>query len=136
MRDHIGKNVVFDAIPGIENEAPARLQNPHRLSIAGNAVWEKHDAKLTAHDVKHIVIEWQIEGIGLLPVDTRVRWLLRHSPIKHWLVQVRHRVTSIARQQRRQGTGYHTTASCGLQDTGSATLTHPLGQVRGKGIED
>src|SRR3954468_7230864 len=81
--DNIGKFVFRNAIPHVENEAAARLEDTARLLEALNLVRKEHHAELAGDRIKLLVLKRQRQSIGLLPDDWAAGRLLRRRTFKH-----------------------------------------------------
>ena len=72
LGDGVSERVRLDAIPHIEQKTPARLEHPARLAIARHPVGKEHRAELADDGIEPVIVERQIERVGLLPDDAPV----------------------------------------------------------------
>src|SRR5690242_1895320 len=67
IRHIIRKNVLFDAIPHIEQKMSSALQDAPCFAVARYTVRKEHRAKLAANEIKDRILERQSHSIRLPP---------------------------------------------------------------------
>ena len=116
IRHIIGKNVLFNAIPRVEQKISAWLQHSLGLAIARYAVGKEHCAELAADEIEGSIFERERQSVRSAPIDAAVRTLSRRGVVEHRLIEVGCGITSARRQSWRQRPGNDPTACSGLQD--------------------
>jgi hypothetical protein len=86
FRHGVGKLVLRNSVPNIEDKSTAGLQNPMRFLVTLNFVREEHHAELTRYDIKALIRKWQRQSIGLFPLNSMIVILLRLRALKHLLI--------------------------------------------------
>src|SRR5947209_2216070 len=87
LRDPIGKLVLGNPVPYIEEEAAAWLKNAARFPIALHLVGKEHRAELARDDVETLRLERQLQSVGLSPFDASIA-RLRLGAIEHRLIEI------------------------------------------------
>ena len=76
--------VPVQRIPNVEREKTARLQDTRRLANSGRLVGKKHEAELADDGIEAVVLERQVERVGLpFATASMVRFITPHSHIRY-----------------------------------------------------
>src|SRR5665213_1480057 len=86
FRHGVGKLVLRNSVPNIEDESTAGLQDPTRFLVTPNFVRKEHHAELTCHNVKASIRKRQRQSVGLFPLNSMIAMLPRLRALEHLLV--------------------------------------------------
>src|SRR6516164_510679 len=85
---NVTERVVFQPVPGTEQQASTRLQHAPCLGKGSVPVWKEHDTELAEHRVERLIAKGQGLSICLTPAHPFETWQ-RRPQIEHRLVEIR-----------------------------------------------
>ena len=86
--DGVGKIILLNPVPDVEEEAPAGFQDAARFGVAFDLVRKEHHAELAGHGVEAVVVEGECQGVRLSPVDLVIARKTRSRLGEHRFVQI------------------------------------------------
>ena len=136
VRHIVREHVLLDAIPYVEQETSAGLENPFRLAVTRLPIGEEHGAKLATNEIESSIFERQRQRICFAPADAVVGGLSRSGIVEHRLVEVGDDIAGIRRKPWRQRPSNHAAAGSGFQNGIRRKCRYALCNIRGEGLED
>jgi len=131
----VGKLVLLDSIPHVEEKHSPCLKNSARFRESFGFVGKEHYPKLADNGVKLLVLEGQLHGICLTPRHRALRANLG-GHVQHGLIQVRSDNRHFFRQQGCKPTGQDTGAGGNFKHTSRRSCRKAIGKVFSVRLKD